>query len=103
MFIEPGDRIYEGQIVGENSRPEDMPCNPTKRKALTNHRASTKDQTTVLNTARKMSLDQALEWIGDDELVEVTPKSVRVRKTIMNAEDRKKSERRLASLSAVSA
>jgi GTP-binding protein len=100
MFIEPGDRIYGGQIVGENSRPEDMPCNPTKRKQLTNHRASTKDQTTVLNAARKMSLDQALEWIADDELVEVTPKTVRMRKAIMDAEERKKAERRTASLSA---
>lgn len=98
LLIEPGVRIYEGQIVGENSRAEDMPCNPTKKKALTNHRAATKDQTTTLNAARKLSLDQALEWIATDELVEVTPRSVRVRKAILDAEDRKRQGRRQIAL-----
>jgi GTP-binding protein len=94
MFVEPMERIYGGQIVGENSRTEDMPCNPTKKKALTNHRASNKDQTTVLNVARRMTLDQALEWIAGDELVEVTPSAVRLRKAILDAETRKKAEKR---------
>ncbi len=94
MFIEPQEMVYCGQVVGENSRPSDMPCNPTKRKQLTNHRASTKDQTVVLNVARKLTLDQALEWIADDELVEVTPKTVRLRKAILDAEARKKVQRK---------
>jgi len=59
-----------------------MPCNPTKKKQLTNHRSSNKDQTTVLNVSRKLTLDQALEWIAEDEWVEVTPKSIRMRKAI---------------------
>lgn len=100
MFIEPQEMVYMGQVVGENSRPVDMPCNPTKKKALTNHRASTKDATVVLNVARRMSLDQALEWISDDELVEVTPKSVRIRKSILDAEARKKEQKRVMSYAA---
>jgi len=98
LFVEPLEQIYEGQIVGENSRRNDMPCNPTKRKALTNHRASTKEATVTLAVPRKMTLDQALEWIAADELVEVTPKSVRVRKAILKTEERKKEQRRQMAL-----
>ncbi len=98
MFCEPMDKVYGGQIVGENSRPEDMPCNPTKAKALTNHRSANKDSTVTLNAARRMSLDQALEWIGPDELVEVTPKSIRLRKAILDSELRKKAEKRQANM-----
>ncbi len=94
LFIEPMQKIYSGQIVGENSRPEDLPCNPTKKRQLTNHRASSKDHTEALNAARKMSLEQALEWVAQDELVEVTPKSIRVRKAILDAEQRKKSSKK---------
>ena len=83
-------------IVGENSRPGDLPCNPTKRKALTNHRAAGKDHSDGLDVRRTLILDAALEWIAPDELVEVTPKSVRVRKAILNAELRKKEDRRRA-------
>jgi GTP-binding protein len=90
MFIDPNEKVYAGQIVGENSRPDDMPCNPTKRKAITNHRSSTKEQYVALDVPRKLSLEQALEWIAEDELVEVTPKSIRVRKSILSAEQRKK-------------
>ncbi len=90
LFVSPMDPVYEGMIIGENARPDDLLCNPTKRKALTNHRASGKDQFDGLDVPRKMSLDQALEWIAPDELVEVTPKSVRVRKAIMGTEDRKR-------------
>jgi GTP-binding protein len=98
MFLNPGEKIYTGQIVGENSRPEDMPCNPTKKKAQTNHRAAGKDHTEGLNVPRKLTLDQALEWIADDELVEVTPNKIRLRKSILDAEDRKKAGKRLFSL-----
>jgi GTP-binding protein len=94
MFVEPGERVYTGQIVGENSRPDDLACNPTKRKAQTNHRAASKDQAVVLDVPRKMTLEQALEWIADDELVEVTPKSVRIRKAVLCAQQRKKARRR---------
>jgi len=92
LFVEPMERVYAGQIVGENSRGSDLPCNPTKRKELTNHRASTKGITVTLAVARKMTLDQALEWIGDDELVEVTPKAVRVRKMILDELQRRRSK-----------
>lgn len=97
LFVKPMEKVYSGQIVGENSRPEDLPCNPTKRKALTNHRSANKDQTTVLKASRVLTLDQALEWIAADELVEVTPKQVRMRKAILDAEERKKVQKREAS------
>ncbi len=90
LFVASMDPVYEGMVIGENSRPGDMLCNPTKRKALTNHRSATKEQTVVLNVPRKLTLDAALEWIAPDELVEVTPKSVRVRKAILGHEDRKR-------------
>lgn len=93
IFVEPTERVYTGQIVGENARPDDMPCNPTRKKALTNHRSATKDIAVALNVPRKMTLEQALEWIGDDELVEVTPKSIRVRKAILDAEQRKRAQK----------
>jgi GTP-binding protein len=94
LFVQPMQLVYRGQIVGENSRPDDLPCNPTKCKALTNHRASNKDQSAVLNTPRLMTLEQALEWIAWDELVEVTPKSIRMRKAILDADERKRIDKR---------
>ncbi len=94
LFINPMDPVYEGMIVGENSRADDMLCNPTKRKQLGNYRSSTKDIDAGLKVPRPLTLESALEWISDDELVEVTPATVRVRKHILSAEDRKKAERR---------
>ena len=94
LFVSPMERIYAGMIVGENSRPEDMPCNPTKAKHLTNHRKSSSETTVVLKVPRKLSLEAALEWIAEDELVEVTPQSIRVRKNLLSAEARKRAERR---------
>ena len=91
LFIKPGDVIYNGQVVGEASRNKDIPCNPSKRKQQTNHRSATKDMITVLDVPRIMTVDTALEWINDDELVEVTPLNVRIRKMILNADERKKS------------
>jgi GTP-binding protein len=93
IFVEPQERVYTGQIVGENSRPDDLPCNPTKRKNLTNHRSSTKDIGVVLDVPRRMTLEQALEWIDGDELVEVTPKAIRVRKAVLDADKRKRIEK----------
>lgn len=95
IFVEPAEKVYVGQIVGENSRPDDLPCNPTKKKHLTNHRASTKDMTTKIDVPRKLTLEQAMEWIRDDELVEVTPKSIRVRKAILDADQRKRAQKQL--------
>ncbi|MBU1318229.1 MAG: translational GTPase TypA [candidate division Zixibacteria bacterium] len=93
IFVEPAERIYAGQIVGENSRNMDIICNPTKRKHLTNHRSSTKDIAVTLDVPRKMTLEQAMGWIRDDELVEVTPKSIRIRKTILNTDARRRAEK----------
>lgn len=90
LFIKPGDQIYNGQVVGEASRGKDIPCNPCKRKQQTNHRSATKDMMTILDVPRTVTIDSALEWIGGDELVEVTPLSVRIRKVILDADQRKK-------------
>ncbi|NLL36866.1 MAG: translational GTPase TypA [Fretibacterium sp.] len=93
LFISPLEPVYAGMIVGENSRPGDMPCNPTKRKQQTNHRASVKDNTVKLDVPRRMSLEKAMEWIENDELVEVTPQSIRLRKTILDEVERRKAGR----------
>jgi GTP-binding protein len=93
LFVRPADRVYEGMIVGENSRGGDMLCNPTKRKQMGNYRQSTKEIDTGLKVPRELTLESALEWIADDELVEVTPNTVRVRKHILSAEQRKKAEK----------
>ncbi|MFA5866118.1 MAG: translational GTPase TypA [Phycisphaerae bacterium] len=98
LFVSPMERCYAGMIIGENSRPEDMPCNPTKKKHMTNHRAAGKDMAIMLKVPRKFSLEAALEWIAEDELVEVTPKTVRVRKHILSADARKRADRRTVAL-----
>ena len=84
MFVGPGTEVYEGMIVGENSRAEDIDVNPTKEKQLTNHRAAGSDNFVRLAPPRQMSLEQALELLADDECAEVTPKSVRLRKTVLD-------------------
>ena len=93
LFISPLEPVYNGMIVGENSRPGDMPCNPTKKKQQTNHRSATKELTTKLDVPRRMSLEKAMEWIENDELVEVTPQSIRLRKTILDELERRKARR----------
>ncbi|NLT91558.1 MAG: hypothetical protein GXY02_00345, partial [Actinobacteria bacterium] len=90
LFVSPMDPVYEGMIVGENARADDMLCNPTKRKQLGNYRSSTKEIDAGLKVPRTLTLERALEWIADDELVEVTPKNVRVRKAVLSTELRKK-------------
>ena len=82
MFVSPGEQVYEGQIVGENARDNDMDVNITKEKKLTNMRASTSDEGVKLTPPRLMNLEQCLEWIREDELLEVTPKSLRLRKRL---------------------
>ena len=96
LFIAPMSPVYAGMIIGENARPGDLICNPTKRKALTNHRASNKYQTVTFDVPRTLTLDAAIEWVASDELVEVTPAAIRVRKALLDHESRKKAERRLA-------
>lgn len=98
LFISPLDPVYVGMIVGEHARPGDMLCNPAKRKQMTNHRASNKEIDAVLDVPRRLTLDAALEWIAGDELVEVTPQSIRVRKAILDHEARKREEKRAAAL-----
>ena len=93
LFLEPGQEIYEGQLCGINSRDNDLVINPTKGKKLDNMRASGKDEVIALVPPIKFSLEQALEFIDDDELVEVTPKSIRLRKKYLNENDRKRFER----------
>ncbi len=93
LFISPLEPVYAGMIVGEHSRSGDLGCNPTKTKKLGNYRAETKEVDVPLKVPRRLTLDQALEWIADDELVEVTPQSVRVRKAILDFEARKKAAR----------
>jgi GTP-binding protein len=90
MFIGPGAEVYEGMIVGENSREEDMNVNITKEKKLTNMRSSTADEAIRLIPPRDMTLEKAIEFIADDELVEVTPKSVRLRKKVLDSKKRPK-------------
>jgi len=92
MFISPGAEVYEGMIVGENKYENDLAVNVVKTKNLTNQRSSNKDQTVVLKAPRKMSLEECLDYIDSDELVEVTPKSIRMRKKILETTLRKKYE-----------
>ena len=93
FFIAPGTAVYEGMIVGENSRPGDMEVNVVKGKKLTNMRASGSDDNILLEPPRKMTLEDAMGYIADDELIEITPKSLRLRKRLLNASDRKKASR----------
>ncbi|MEX2308696.1 MAG: translational GTPase TypA [Pirellulales bacterium] len=90
MFVAPGDEVYEGMIVGENSRSGDMAVNPTKEKKLTNIRAAGTDKNILLKPPRIMSLETALEYIEEDELVEVTPAQIRLRKKILKETDRRR-------------
>lgn len=90
MFIEPGERVYEGMIVGENTREEDIDVNIVKEKRLTNMRSSTSDEGVYLFPVHRMSLEQALEWVREDELLEVTPGSLRLRKRVLAANQRPK-------------
>jgi len=90
LFVEPGDAVYEGMIVGENSRGDDLDVNICKEKKLTNMRSSTSDELERLVPPRTLSLEQALEWVRDDECVEVTPEDVRMRKTVLDATKRAK-------------
>ncbi len=93
MFIDPGVKVYEGMIIGEHTRDNDLEVNPLKGKQLTNIRTTSKDEAVRLTPPRKMSLEQAIAYLGDDELVEVTPKSIRLRKRYLDSNERKRMSR----------
>jgi GTP-binding protein len=100
LFVNPGDKVYEGLILGENSRENDLDVNPIKEKKLTNIRAAGKDEALLLIPPRRMSLEQAIAYIEDDELVEVTPSAVRLRKRYLDPNERKKNAKRSESAAA---
>jgi GTP-binding protein len=93
MFIGPGVEVYRGMVVGQNSRDEDLDVNVCKEKHLSNMRASGSDEALVLTPPREMTLEFALEYIGADELVEVTPQNLRLRKRLLNPDDRRKARK----------
>ena len=90
LFVEPNQDVYEGQIVGECNKDDDLAVNVIKAKQMTNQRSANKDTTVVLKRPRQMGLEACMEYINDDELVEITPRSIRLRKKILNTEERKK-------------
>ncbi len=94
FFVEPGDQVYEGQIVGEHCKDNDIPVNAVKTKQLTNMRAAGKDDNARVKPPRRLSLEQALEYIQEDELVEITPKTIRMRKRLLKEADRKREARK---------
>ncbi|HSC58045.1 MAG TPA: translational GTPase TypA [Gemmatimonadales bacterium] len=96
MFVAPGDHVYEGMIAGENSRPGDMDVNVTKEKKLSNMRTTASDDMVILEPPRQITLEYALEYIEEDELIEITPKTIRLRKRLLAANDRKKAARAAA-------
>jgi GTP-binding protein len=94
LFVNPGEKVYVGMILGEHSRENDLDVNPVREKKLTNIRAAGKDEALLLVPPRRMSLEQAIAYVEDDELVEVTPSAVRLRKKYLNPNERKKADRR---------
>ena len=93
-FMEPGTEVYEGMIVGENSRDNDLTVNITKVKAANNIRSATKEQTTTMKKPRILTLEEALEYLNDDELVEVTPESIRLRKKTLDKSQREREQKK---------
>ncbi|MGH6922487.1 MAG: translational GTPase TypA, partial [Propylenella sp.] len=100
MMIDPGTRVYQGMIVGEHTRGNDLEVNVLKGKQLTNVRAAGKDENVLLTPPMKLSLERALSYIEEDELVEVTPKSIRLRKSILDPHERKRAGRAKAASAA---
>jgi GTP-binding protein len=96
FFVDPGDEVYAGQIIAEHIKPGDLVVNATEAKKLTNHRASGSDDASKAAPKIQMSLEECMEYIQSDECIEVTPKSVRLRKTILNEEDRKRASKSVA-------
>ncbi len=94
LFIDPGQEVYEGMVVGEHQRPGDLDVNVCKKKHLTNMRAARADIEIRLTPPRRMSLDEAIEYLADDELLEVTPEAYRVRKQYLSAHERGRQNKR---------
>ena len=94
LFVKPQEKIYEGMIIGENAKPDDLEVNPMKSKQLTNFRSTGKDDAIRLTPPRVMTLEQAIAYIDDDEMVEVTPQSIRLRKAFLDPNERKKQSRK---------
>jgi GTP-binding protein len=90
LFVTPGTQVYAGMIIGAHAKANDLDVNPCKEKKLTNMRASGKDDNILLRPVKPMTLESALQFISEDELVEVTPLSIRLRKTYLNFQDRQK-------------
>ena len=93
LFVAPGEDVYEGMIVGENSRDNDLQVNPTREKKLTNIRAAGSDDNILLKPPRRLSLEAALEYIEEDEFLEVTPAHLRLRKVLLKESDRRRQRR----------
>jgi GTP-binding protein len=93
LFIEPGQEVYEGMVIGENSRPGDMEVNPTKGKKLTNVRSVLADEKVVLQPPRRLGLEEFITYMSDDEVLEITPNAIRLRKRFLNASDRLKAQK----------
>jgi GTP-binding protein len=89
LFVVPGDPVYEGMIIGEHNRSQDINVNPCKEKKLTNMRAAGKDDNVILSPIKPITLEQTISFIREDELVEVTPRSVRMRKALLTAQQRR--------------
>ena len=96
MFVDPGDPVYEGMVIGLHSRDNDLVVNPVKTKQLTNIRAAGKDEAIMLTPPIRHTLESAIEFIADDELVEITPKSIRIRKRFLKEHERKRFRREAA-------
>ncbi len=94
LFIEPGTEVYEGMVIGQNQRPGDLGINIAKKKQLTNVRAARAEILVSLTPAHKMSLDECIEYIAEDELLEVTPENIRIRKRILTADGRAKAAKK---------
>ncbi len=94
LFVSPGEALYEGMIIGENAKPDDLEVNPMKSKQLTNFRSTGKDDAIRLTPPKRMTLEQAIAYIDDDEMVEVTPKNIRIRKALLDPHERKKASRK---------
>ncbi|MBX9896888.1 MAG: translational GTPase TypA [Qipengyuania sp.] len=94
LFVSPQEKLYEGMVIGENAKPDDLEVNPLKSKQLTNFRSTGKDDAIRLTPPRIMTLEQAIAYIDDDEMVEVTPRNIRIRKAILDPHERKKARRR---------
>ena len=94
IFVEPGTEVYAGMIVGEHNRENDLTVNVTREKHLTNIRSAHKDQTTIIRKTRDMSLEEAIQYLSDDEYCEVTPESIRLRKQILNKTERERMAKR---------